>query len=90
METYLILRRISSIWLILSFAAGVITGLAGGFQVVRGDVSGTIYIIAAIALILFAQTLSEVISLFIDIAISLQQIASQNDTPKPIRKLPKA
>lgn len=90
MDTYPTLRRLSSVWLVLSLIAAIVIGLAGGFQVVKGDLSGGVYIILAVAIVLLAQTLSEIVSLFIDIAISLQQIASQNDLPKPIRKLPKA
>lgn len=86
MNTYQGLRNICSIWLLLSLIVGILIGMAGAVRLVNGDLIGILIIAAALALVLFAQTLSEVISLLIDMTLYLRRISEANEPEtKPIR-----
>lgn len=86
MNTYQGLRNICSIWLLLSLIVGILIGMAGAVRLVNGDLVGILIIAAALALVLFAQTLSEIISLLIDMTLYLRRISEANEPePKPIR-----
>lgn len=96
MDTYNGLRRICTVWVMLSIAVGFFAGLAGGLQVIKGDLFGAVYIIAAVIAVLFTQTLSEVVSLLIDMVIYLRRISEltgleieRPQRPRNIQKLPK-
>lgn len=85
MNTYSTLRTLCALWTWFMLIVGAIVGIAGGIQITKGDLTGIIYIIGAVALVLSAQIFTEVISLLIDIAQGLQQ----RNEPKTIEKLRK-
>lgn len=79
MNTYQGLKTLCTLWLLVAFVIALIAGIGGGIQIVRGDFTGGLYIIGAAILLLSAQTFSEIVSLLIDIAQSLQR----RTEPKP-------
>lgn len=99
MKNYQGLKNLCTIWVLLAVIVSSFIGIAGGIDLLRGNLIGLAYIIATIFIVLFAQTLSEIIGLFIEATVYLRRIAElthsaiESETPRSpqagIRKLPK-